>query len=236
VRVRSPGGRVLVVAHRGVPGLAPENSLEGIDAALERDVDLVEVDVSQRFGELVLAHSAEVAGPRSPRLGDALAFLAERAAPEVGIQLDLKARGKEAQLAAEVRRHGLLDRTLVSSNFPAVLRALRVLEPTLATGLGYPYDRARVAERGLVPQAVVRAALMALRATLPARVVRMAGSARADLVALHHLVVSASTVSRCHARGIAVFAWTVNDAEALERVVGLGVDGVVTDEPNLVRP
>jgi glycerophosphoryl diester phosphodiesterase len=225
-----------VVAHRGVPGVAPENSLEGIEAALERDVDLVEVDVSKRGGELVLAHSDDAAGSGSPGLGDALAFFAERAAPEVGIQLDLKPRGAEEWLAAQVREHALEARTLVSSTFPEVLRALRAREPALATGLGYPYDRGRVAERGLVPEVIIRAALTALRAALPARVVRMATSARVDVLSLHHLVVSAPAVERCHARGIAVFAWTVNDREALERVLELGVDGVVTDDPDLARP
>jgi glycerophosphoryl diester phosphodiesterase len=236
VRLRAEGGRPVLVAHRGVPGLAPENKLEGIEAALAHDVDLVEVDVSERGGELVLAHSDDVAGPDSPRLAGALAFFAARAAAGVGIQLDLKARGAEARLVSELSRHGLLERALVSSTFPDVLRAVREHAPSLPTGLGYPYDRAQVAERGLLPDAVVRAALVSLRLALPARVARMARAAQADVLTLHHLVVSAATVRRCREHGLAVYAWTVNDRPALDRVLALGVDGVVTDDPRLVRP
>ena len=236
MRLRADGGRVVLVAHRGAPGLAPENTLEGIEAALGHDVDIVEVDVSERGGELVLAHSDDLVGPDSSGLGDALALFAARAADGVGIQLDLKVHGAEERLVAELRRHCLVDRSLVSSTFPEVLRAVRAQEPSLPTGLGYPYDRAQVAERGLLPDAAIRAALVALRLALPARVVRMARNAQADVLTLHHVVVSAETVRRCRERGLAVFAWTVNNRADLDRVLALGVDGVVTDDPRLVRP
>jgi glycerophosphoryl diester phosphodiesterase len=235
VRLKADRGRLVLVAHRGLPGDAPENSIAGIEAALAHDVDVVEVDVSTRGGELVLAHSEDVAGPDSPPLGDALTVFAARAEPGVGIQLDLKARGVEASVVREVRAHDLVGRVLVSSTFPSVLRAVRAHEPALSAGLGYPYDRAQVAERGLLPDAAIRAALAALRLTLPLRVVRLASAAGADVLSLHHLVVSAAAVRRCRARGLAVFAWTVNDRAALDRVVALGVDGVVTDDPGLVR-
>jgi glycerophosphoryl diester phosphodiesterase len=236
VRLRADGGRVVVVAHRGVPCVAPENSLAGIEAALGHDVDIVEVDVAERRGELVLAHSDDVAGPDSPRLAEALAFFARRAASQVGIQLDLKPHGAEARVVAELREHGLVDRALVSSTFREVLRAVRALEPSLSTGLGYPYDRAQVAERRLLPEPVIRGALSALRMMLPARIVGLAQAAQADVVTLHHLVISTVTLERCRAHGIAVFAWTVNERPALDRVLSLGVDGVVTDDPRLVRP
>jgi glycerophosphoryl diester phosphodiesterase len=236
VKLRAEGGKVVLVAHRGAPGVAPENTLAGIEAALAYDVDVVEVDVSERGGDLVLAHSDEVAAADSPTLDEAVAFFAARARPEVAIQLDLKPRGAEGKVVQELREHDLLERALVSSTFPDVLRAVRALEPGLPTGLGYPYDRARVTERGLLPEAVVRGALTTLRAALPPRVVRMARSAEADVLTLHHLVVSAASMRRCRAHGIGVFAWTVNDPETLGRVLALGVDGVVTDDPALVRP
>jgi glycerophosphoryl diester phosphodiesterase len=52
---------------------------------------------------------------------------------------------------------------------------------------------------------------------------------------LHHGVVSGAAVDRCHSRGAAVWVWTVNDGHLLERLVGLGVDGVVTDDPRIFR-
>jgi glycerophosphoryl diester phosphodiesterase len=236
VRLRATGGDgVLVIAHRGLPGAAAENSLAGLSAALAAGADIVEVDVSDRNGSLVLAHSEDVAGADSPSLAEGLALFAERAPAGAGIQLDVKPRSVDAALVDAVRRHDLVGRTLVSSTFAGVLRRIRAREPRLATALGYPYDRAQVSERRLAPGAVVDAALVAMRLALPHRAVRMARGAEADVLSLHHVVLSAETVRRLRRRGIGVFAWTVNDRQALDRVLALGVDGVVTDEPGLLR-
>ncbi len=226
---------MLVIAHRGLPGKAPENSLAGIEAALGLGVDMVEIDVVERAGELIVAHSVDEAGPESPRLEEALDLFAVRAGPEVGIHLDVKPSGVEAGVVGELRRHTLEGRALVSSTSASVVRAVRGLEPTIATALGYPFDRAGVADRRLLPEAVLRGALAAMRLALPFRAVRKARAARADVLSLHHLVVSEETVCRCQGRGIAVFAWTVNERDVLDRVLALGVDGVVTDEPALLR-
>jgi glycerophosphoryl diester phosphodiesterase len=48
---------------------------------------------------------------------------------------------------------------------------------------------------------------------------------------LHHAVVSAAAVERAHARGAAVWAWTVDDPIEAERVVRAGVDAVITNDP-----
>jgi glycerophosphoryl diester phosphodiesterase len=50
---------------------------------------------------------------------------------------------------------------------------------------------------------------------------------------LHHWVVSRAAVERAHAHGAAVFAWTVDDATVLERVISAGVDGVITNDPRI---
>jgi glycerophosphoryl diester phosphodiesterase len=235
VRLRAEGGRIVRIAHRGVPGVASENSLAGIEAALAHEVDVVEVDVSERDGALVLAHAAADARSDSPRLREALVFFADRSPAEVGIQLDLKVRGAEEHIVDELRSHSLLDRALVSSTFADVLQTVRRLEPAIPTGLAYPYDRAGIAERGLVPDHLMRAALAVMRLVVPQRVVPTARAAQVDVLLLHHLAASSRAVSRCHACGIAVYAWTVNHREELDRVLAFGVDGVVTDDPRLLE-
>jgi glycerophosphoryl diester phosphodiesterase len=234
MRLNADKGGVAVVAHRGVAGLAPENTLAGIEAALELGVDIVEVDVSLWDGKLVLAHSHADAGPGSPGLAEALSFFAERASPAAGIQVDVKPRGVEGLVVESLEAHGLLERALVSSMFSDVLQKVRRLEPSLATGLAYPHDRVGLTDRGLLPESLTRLALVSLRQALPHRIVRMARAARADVVVLHHLVASRRAVSRCRERGIAVYVWTVNDREALTRVLMLGVNGIITDDPELV--
>jgi glycerophosphoryl diester phosphodiesterase len=234
VRLRAEQGRFLVVAHRGVPTSAPENTLAAIEAAFALGVDVVEVDVSLLDGELLLAHSPDVASSESPSLEDALRFFSDRAAPEMALQVDLKARGVEARVVEALERQGLLNRALVSSVYLDVLLTVRRLASSLATGLGYPHDRANLTERRLIPPSVVRGGLAAMRLALPHRVVRMARAAQADVMVLHHAVVGPGTIRRCRERGIAVYVWTVNDRAALERVLDLGVDAVITDDPRLV--
>lgn len=245
---------MLRIGHRGAPALAPENTIAGFEVAVAAGVDLVELDaLALRDGTLVVAHSDRLVevthgaargrvgartldelrrlAPALPTLDEAFAFFAERA-PQTGLQIDLKSPGHEPALVQALRRHGLVERTLVDSTEVALLRRLRALEPELRLGFGYPRDRYALSSLPpLVPAAL--AAALALRAALPARVRRLVALAGADVLALHFLVVSRAAVERAHAAGAAVFAWTVNDARVLRRVLAAGVDGVVTDDPRL---
>lgn len=232
MRLRAEDGRVLRIAHRGAAALAAENSLAAIEAGLSADVDLVEFDVLQVGGRLVVAHAPELAAPGGPTLDEALA-LARAARPEVGLDVDLKWHGFEEGVVEAIRRHGLVERTLVSSCFAPSLRAVRGLEPRLATAFAYPLDRHRVSERRGVPEALVRASLAGMRRALPARIQRLLARAEADVATLHWLVISPRLVERCHAVGAAVWAWTVNDTDVIESVAALGVDGIITDDPRL---
>jgi glycerophosphoryl diester phosphodiesterase len=61
----------------------------------------------------------------------------------------------------------------------------------------------------------------------------MLNRAGATAAMLHHSVVSAAAVDRAHAHGAAVFAWTVDDEAALGRMLDAGVDGVITNDPQI---
>lgn len=49
----------------------------------------------------------------------------------------------------------------------------------------------------------------------------------------HYSLVTAALVESCHARGINVIPWTVNDKETMEKLVAMKVDGLITDYPDL---
>lgn len=226
---------MLRIGHRGAPALAPENTLASIAVAIEYGVDLVEMDVvlNERTGSLTLAHSRAQLSAESPTLDEALSFFGARAKDEMGVLVDLKAIGIEAGIVDGLRRHRLLDRSLVASFHPRSLRALKRLEPKLVTGLSYPLDRAGIAERPAF-QPLIRAGLAGARRALPARIGWMLARARADAAMLHYGLVSRRLVERCHARGAAVLAWTVEDADCLRRVLAAGVDGVIANDPRLL--
>jgi len=230
---RRADGGPLRIGHRGVAAVAPDNSLAGIELAFAAGLDGVEIDVVAGGGRLLVAHSAAELGPASPPLEDALALVAARAGDGFLLDLDVKTAGRGAELVGALRRHGLVERGLVSSFHAEVLRACRALEPELRLGISYPDDHLGIGRA--LPEPVVRAGLAVLRAALPARIGGMARRSGAGAAMLHHLVLSRAAVARCRSLGLAVFAWTVNDSDALGRVTALGVDGVIGDDPALLR-
>ena len=213
---RRADGGPLRILHRA-------NTLDAIESARAAGLDGVELDVVVDGQRLVLAHSREELEPGAPTLAEGLA-----AADDAFALVDLKDYVPALFLPDLLRDR--LDRTLVCSLDPRQLWDVRKVEPCPATSISYPRDRMRASERGL-PAPVLGAAAAMLRTSLPFRIGRMLTGAHANAATLHHLVLSRSTVERCHARGAAVIAWTVNEPEELERVIALGVDGVVTDDP-----
>jgi glycerophosphoryl diester phosphodiesterase len=224
-------GRVLRISHRGAAALAPENTLASIQAAIDHGVDLVEIDVVRHEDALRLAHSEADLNKKSPALAEALPLVS---AGGTGLLLDLKTPGAEAEVVALVRSSGVLECTVVASFHPASLRAFKELEPSLTTGFSYPYDRAGLSGRRAF-QPLIRGGLAGMRRILPARIAGMLARARADAAMLHWRLVSARLVERCHALGAAVLAWTIEDEDALRRALGAGVDGVIANDPRLLR-
>ena len=117
-------------------------------------------------------------------------------------------------VVAVLRQHELVDRALVSSFFPKSLRRFRELEPELTTGISYPWD-----EAGSRPSAALdglRAdGVAALRRALPTA---SAAWRRPPVPAPRCSTTRCSPASRsrrCHARGVSVFAWTVDEPELL---------------------
>jgi glycerophosphoryl diester phosphodiesterase len=229
IDLRRRGGRLLRIGHRGAAALASENTIASLTLAVELGCDLVEFDVIDLEGGLVLAHSAEEL-PREPATFDeALAFLAPTG---LGIQVDLKTPGTEAAIVTALRRHGLTGRSLVSTFHAESLRALAELEPGLARGLTSPEDRHDLSSRRLL-SVLVQPGLSLLRTVLARRIGGMLAGAEATAAVLHVRVVSAAVVARCHALGIPVLAWTAVSSEEVHELDRLGVDGVVADDPRI---
>lgn len=145
-----------IIGHRGASGLAPPNTRDAIQTALEHDVDGVELDVRRtRDGEFVLFHDpvldvsstgsgivcftsssevldATVGGEPILTLDEGLALLADRA---VDAYLELKRPGYTRAVLDRVRQYGLSDRTtLASFDESALTPALRTPVETALVG------------------------------------------------------------------------------------------------------
>lgn len=220
---------VRIYAHRGASRELPENTLPAFRRALELGADALETDVhATRDSVLVVSHDpdgARVFG-RARRIADcafaevrswAMPSLEEMlsAFPGVPVNVDLKV--DVAALAVQtLRRLGEEERVTLASFSSATLRRVRSLGYRGPTSLG----RAEVAR------------LLALPVPAQRGVLKPPGSAAQLPLRLAQRWI----VDRCHALGLRVDVWTVNDPAQALRLVSLGVDGVMTDDPALLVP
>ena len=221
-----------MIGHRGAARVAPENSLEGLAAAVAAGADLVEFDVERGVDDasLVIGHPGVATEGDPVGLDDALAYLATEA---TGVHVALKLAGAERELGSAVRAHGVGGRTIVSTTWARSLRALAVEAPELTRAISYPRDRYGAA--GIPwPGPVVRAAAAALRSAMRVRAPLLLAAAGADALSLHHALVSPAVVRGAHRRGAAVIAWTVNDPARVEQLAHAQVDAIVSDDPQMV--
>ena len=190
------------IGHGGASALAPANTLASFDAALDVGVDMVEFDVRGHRGELILAHTILDARRRAHvSLSAALGHLSSRRFNEVEINVDIKHVGCETALLDGLRHAGMLDRALVSSQVPAVLDRVRELEPRALTGISIGGKVARLSRRWQDWRSQVLAGL---------------ASRRWDALMAQHRLVDERLLEEVVSRDSRLYAWTVNERDAIQ--------------------
>jgi len=225
--------RPLVFAHRGGSRIGPENTIAAFDRGLAAGADGLELDVHlSRDGIVVVHHdatldratratgaledrtAAELADIDVPTLRDVLARY-----PKVGIIIELKVPGPALAEAVvdQVRKAGALNRVCLGSFSLSALRAARALAPDMATS-GARFEVRIALYRswcGLSPGRVPYQAF---------QVPETSGTTR---------VVTPRFVQLAHKAGVAVQVWTVDEPEDIRRLLDWGVDGIISDRPDV---
>jgi glycerophosphoryl diester phosphodiesterase len=216
--------------------------MAAFEKAVELGADVIELDLHMsRDGELVVIHDDTLdrttdgsgpvhersleelmrldagrwfgegfAGQRIPTLAQVL----DRFAGKVPLALEIKAGstffpGIEEKVVSALRQHGAIDQGAVASFDHYALRRLKEIEPTIRT-----------------------AALLVGR---PVSLSALAGAAGADGLALEASLVTKTEVEACRAAGLKLVVWVVNDPAQMRYFISLGVDGIITDYPDLLR-
>lgn len=231
----------LAIAHRGGMGLAPENTLAAFARATALGLTYLETDVhTTRDGHLVCFHDAtlkrvtghpgrvgdlDLADIRRLRVGgtDQVPTLAEAMAafPAACFAVDVKDEASIGAMARLLHAHpGWASRMLVAGAWNRWLRRLQDDVPGITTALGWRSLTALVAcsRGGLRPVGVSRGAF----AHVPIRLGRLP-------------VHSERVIARAHELGIRVVVWTVDDPTAMRTLLDAGVDGIITDRPDVLR-
>lgn len=213
----------LLIGHGGASAVAPANTLASFDAARHAGVDMIEFDVRPRGSRLLVAHLAPQARRRGClTLDDALDYLAQPRFSQIALNVDVKGRGCESALVAMLRRHGLLERSLISSQLADVVEAVRTVAADAWTAISIGGFISRCANRWRPP---------AWRERL---LLELAAGRFGDVM-LHHKLVDAEIAEAIGRFGRRLFAWTVDEPAVFARVADLGVAGVATNDPARLR-
>ena len=227
------------VGHKGADLIAPGNTFASFQAALAADVDMIEFDVLPEHldgaGELWLAHDYEDAGSRTPHtLEEGLAHFADAAYDGIEIDVDMKLPGYERRVIEALRRHDLLDRTLISTMEVMSIDRIRALEPRVRVGLSIPKLRKDPMKR---PHTAVLAFAGAavIRRLGPIRAGRLVRDGRIDALMAHWRLVTPALVRAVHGAGGELYVWTVDEKEDVDLCRELGVGWIATNHPGRTR-
>ncbi|MEU1292982.1 glycerophosphodiester phosphodiesterase family protein [Streptomyces sp. NPDC005840] len=249
-----------VLAHRGASAYAPENTLPAVDRAARLGATWVENDVQRtKDGQLVVIHddtlrrttdARRVFPDRAPwKVRDFTA--AEIARLDAGSWFGASFAGTRVPTLAGYLRE-------VERNHQSLL--LEIKNPELYPGVERQIVKsladqgwldARHLDRRLVVQSFDVDSLRTVHALAPGlRTAYLGRPATAELPAYASFTdginpsygsISTAYVSAAHGftgphgRPLSVFTWTVNDADTTRRAVALGVDGIITNKPDVVR-
>ncbi|OLD41522.1 MAG: hypothetical protein AUI83_20765 [Armatimonadetes bacterium 13_1_40CM_3_65_7] len=226
--------RCLVIAHRGASAAAPENTLAAFRLAADLGADAVELDVRRTVdGQLVVIHDASVdrttdgtgrvaaltldqlrrfdAGRKfgPPFRGERIPLLSkvfEALGGRLLVDVEVKAAGVEAALLDLIKKMQMVDSVLISSFDAQVVAHVRDLAPEMPAGL---------LQSAADPYAAV--------------------SVRATAYLPEVTALTADVVASCRSHGLRVITWTVRTEEEARQALRVGVDGIIADDPTLVR-
>ncbi|MBY5986203.1 glycerophosphoryl diester phosphodiesterase membrane domain-containing protein [Halomonas sp. DP5Y7-2] len=253
--------QVHVIAHRGASMVAPENSMSAIRRAMDDGADVIEIDVRLAGdGTVVLSHDAtllRLAGD-DRRIGeldwselarlDIGASFAHAFAGEPLARLDRvleEVRGR-ARLLIELKPERGQEEALIEA-------VLGDLQRERQQRLACRHDATDKLDRLVCgdPQLLQTSWLASLSYRQVQRINQLAPDARSLLLAewalpgslpyrhfnglgLRHTQIDDDQLRRAHVSDKPLYAWTVNDPARMARLIDLGVDGIITDRPDLL--
>lgn len=231
-----------LVGHKGADLIAPGNTIESFEAAVEAGVDMIELDVLwlrdahlplEQRAPLVVAHDWHDAERRTPlSLTEALDAFLEPPLDRVEIDVDIKLPGREEEVVAGLRERDLVGRAMVSTMEMYSLGRVLELEPSLRRGWTYPkvtrdWTSVRWARGPML------LALMAMRQRLPGLAAEKLPKLGVEAMWVYHPLISRRLARVTALARVELIAWTVDDLPRMQRLVAAGVDGLCSNDPRL---
>nr|WP_301335129.1 glycerophosphodiester phosphodiesterase [Holtiella tumoricola] len=236
--IRSMHANTKVIAHRGASSFAPENTLSALGEAVRLGANYAEIDVQQlQDGELILMHDTNFkrttgkdknvwestyeevktydagslfdeyyVGEQIPTLEQAIVYAKDKIELMIELKLTGYEKGLEEKVVELIEKYELTDQCMIVSMNYDVLTKVKAINPKIKTG----YITA----------------------------VAYGDFEELDGVDAYSIEASFATeflIRTLKARGKEVFVWTLNKENAMLDMIGLGVDGIITDNPDLAH-
>ncbi|MEP2829178.1 glycerophosphodiester phosphodiesterase [Parvibaculum sp.] len=234
---------LLAFAHRGGAGAWPENTMPAFQGAVDLGYRYIETDVhATRDGVLLAFHDDKLdrvtdmqgviaemdyAEVRKARIAgtEPIPLMAELLAawPDIRINIDPKRDNAARPLVQLLKEAKAVERVCVNSFSGRRTAGIRdALGPNLCTGMG-PLSTARLRFSSWAgPMGFVFGGFAEGCAQIP---VEQYGIP----------LVDRKLVERAHELGLQVHVWTIDDPDEMRRLIDAGVDGLMTDEPALMK-
>jgi glycerophosphoryl diester phosphodiesterase len=218
----------VIVGHRGAAGLAPENTLLSFVTALKLGAQMIELDIHETLdGHLVCIHDGTVDrttdgtgtvsemdlqelrqldagfGEKIPLLSEVL----DMARGRLIVNIEIKTLGVEDSLLGLVKSREMTNDIIVSSFYHETLIAMKELNSEVKTAILIDAPKSDLITYAL--------------------------DLVSDAINPLFFLVSDEMVEGAHCNSIKIYPWTVNDGSQILALLNLGVDGIITDFPNV---
>lgn len=225
------------IGHRGTPREFPGNTLRGFKRAVELGCTMIECDVRQTAdGLVVLSHDAEVVDIRD------ISFFISKTSSDVLHSLNLGA-GEGVPTLAEVAAWAK-GRCMVMTDMKCegngveerVIEDMSVLDVTEKIVVG-----ARQESRGRFRRLDLTLPLSLTLSDKDAPLVEgdrldaLLTTLDTEAVTWHHALITAERVALLHRYNKQVYVWTVDDVPTMRRMLECGVDGIISNRPDLLQ-
>jgi glycerophosphoryl diester phosphodiesterase len=228
----------IAFAHRGGASEVPENTMPAFEHAVRLGYRYVETDVHVTSDGVLLAFHDEVLDRVTDGHGriDELPWSVVRDAkvdgrepiplfadlldawPSLRVNIDPKHDGAVDALVRTLRDCNAIDRVCIGAFSDERIDRVRTLLPGVCTSLG--------------PLGILQLVQATQGEDIPAL---PAPCAQVPTHYLDNEIVTPAFVEAAHSRNMAVHVWTIDDRPEMERLLDLGVDGIMTDRPQLLR-
>jgi glycerophosphoryl diester phosphodiesterase len=228
---------VEIIAHRGAAGSRPENTLAAIDQAVDDRADWIEIDVQETADdEVVVAHDSDFMKLAGVDLKIWDATMADLAEIDIGSWFDPSYSGERTptlrQALEAVKGRGKLMIELkyyghdvdLESRVVGIVEEMDMASDVSVMSLKYDGVRKMQALRPDWRYGVLAATAIGDLAAL-----------KADFLAVNTGQASLQLIRRAHKQAKQIYVWTVDDPLTISRMISMGVDGLITNEPALAR-